>query len=715
VGIGTTDPLFTLDVSGNIRTTGGIRNTAGTVSAPSYTFFNDLSMGLYDPTSNELGITTAGVERARVDLSGLRMMNGTFRNLSGTVSAPSYTFFNDLSMGLYDPSSNVLGFVTSGVERMRIASNGNVGIGTANPGFPLEISSTVLAGTANSLFLRNSATADVSNNVRILFGPSAQSGTGQAYIESGFDLSTTNGPGYLALGTYTAGAASIAERMRIKSNGNVGIGMSNPNSLLNILGTESPCNSTQIGVPTSDTLFSVVSRCAYSSTDRVMMEIGARDRAAGNANTPYKYRFGFSNTASPTSGGAFIIQAVMPTDGLYNTDVVVERMRISPGGNVGIGTTNPVNLLDISGTSGGTLSTIALRGGSTSTYTGIDFFTSANSYVGSISYGNSAVGISSAQNNFMFYYGNRSLVFLGSNANEYMRITGTGNVGIGRTSPGVALDISGACRTSLGFNATTAYTIGNIRLTAGGLDNIAQFDPIVFGIGNPVAEAMRITADARLCINTASQPANYYLFVNGAAGGVGGYTNTSDSRIKKNIRDLSDNECLDILRLIEPKTYNYIDPTRGDETVYGFIAQQIHQVLPYATPIGTFPVPNILMTGDLSDNVVTLPTPIFDTFDVSLSIGFGSNGSFTRIVQPLTSNSFRLLEPLPDGNTSNVFVYGNVVNDFHMLQKDAIFTVNVAATQELDRQLQAAKGKIQQLEDTLSNVITRLSALEQPA
>jgi hypothetical protein len=315
----------------------------------------------------------------------------------------------------------------------------------------------------------------------------------------------------------------------------------------------------------------------------------------------------------------------------------------------------------------------------------------------------------------MFYYGNRSLVFLGSNANEYMRITGTGNVGIGRTSPGVALDISGACRTSLGFNATTAYTIGNIRLTAGGLDNIAQFDPIVFGIGNPVAEAMRITADARLCINTASQPANYYLFVNGAAGGVGGYTNTSDSRIKKNIRDLSDNECLDILRLIEPKTYNYIDPTRGDETVYGFIAQQIHQVLPYATPIGTFPVPNILMTGDLSDNVVTLPTPIFDTFDVSLSIGFGSNGSFTRIVQPLTSNSFRLLEPLPDGNTSNVFVYGNVVNDFHMLQKDAIFTVNVAATQELDRQLQAAKGKIQQLEDTLSNVITRLSALEQPA
>jgi hypothetical protein len=74
------------------------------------------------------------------DTSGAQLTNGVFRNQVGTVSAPSYTFINDLSMGLYDPSTNVLGFVTSGLERMRIANNGNVGIGTANPGNQLELS-----------------------------------------------------------------------------------------------------------------------------------------------------------------------------------------------------------------------------------------------------------------------------------------------------------------------------------------------------------------------------------------------------------------------------------------------------------------------------------------------------------------------------------------------------------------------------------------------
>jgi hypothetical protein len=58
-----------------------------------------------------------------------------------------------------------------------------------------------------------------------------------------------------------------------------------------------------------------------------------------------------------------------------------------------------------------------------------------------------------------------------------------------------------------------------------------------------------------------------------------------------------------------------------------------------------------------------------------------------------------------DSSEPEIFVYGREVDDFHSLNKDAIFTVNVAATQEIDRQLQAAKVQIASLE-------TRLTTLE---
>jgi hypothetical protein len=38
-------------------------------------------------------------------------------------------------------------------------------------------------------------------------------------------------------------------------------------------------------------------------------------------------------------------------------------------------------------------------------------------------------------------------------------------------------------------------------------------------------------------------------------------------------------------------------------------------------------------------------------------------------------------------NTSTIFAYGTKVSDFHTLNKDYLFTLNFAATQELDRRL----------------------------
>ena len=45
-----------------------------------------------------------------------------------------------------------------------------------------------------------------------------------------------------------------------------------------------------------------------------------------------------------------------------------------------------------------------------------------------------------------------------------------------------------------------------------------------------------------------------------------------------------------------------------------------------------------------------------------------------------------------------IFVYGQQVDDFHFLKKDAIWTVATSALQEVDRQLQAEKARNDALE-----------------
>ena len=55
-----------------------------------------------------------------------------------------------------------------------------------------------------------------------------------------------------------------------------------------------------------------------------------------------------------------------------------------------------------------------------------------------------------------------------------------------------------------------------------------------------------------------------------------------------------------------------------------------------------------------------------------------------------------------------IFIYGKKVNDFHNLNKNAIWTIATAALQEVDRQLQAEKAKVAILETELAAIKTHL-------
>jgi hypothetical protein len=83
---------------------------------------------------------------------------------------------------------------------------------------------------------------------------------------------------------------------------------------------------------------------------------------------------------------------------------------------------------------------------------------------------------------------------------------------------------------------------------------------------------------------------------------------------------------------------------------------------------------------------------------------------FITFTEVIDDNSLRIEEDL--SKWTQLFVYGQRVDDFVFVQKDAIWTVATAALQEVDRQLQAEKEKVTTLETQLASVLTRLDALE---
>ena len=193
---------------------------------------------------------------------------------------------------------------------------------------------------------------------------------------------------------------------------------------------------------------------------------------------------------------------------------------------------------------------------------------------------------------------------------------------------------------------------------------------------------------------------------------VGGTLGASDERIKKEIVDVEDGSALDALRLLKPKKYKYVDEVqRGSEPVWGFIAQQVRETLPYATQSRTECLPNIYELANVSaSNVIT-----FSNFDTS---NLESNAMVLKlydvddaehlvnITEVVDEHSVRVDKDLSEWTDGDkIFVYGQRVDDFVFLKKDAIWTVATSALQEVDRQLQAEKARNDALE-------ARISALE---
>ena len=287
---GSANQVLTTDAAGSLSwTTPGsgsfpLLAPNGTAGAPSYAFSAGTNTGMFMNGVGTLAFATAGSTQMVIDSSG-RVGIGTtvpsltlnvigqakFETSSGSMNQP-LTVRNSAGGTL---ASTSLLFETSSTDKARLAagsdaaggwlslatrqgtglvdalyisSAGRVGIGTSDPGDSLEVIGSANGSGAGHIIVRNltdgtaafgAVSARNSSSVEIQMGTASSLYTqysaipgGSGYLRTGSSagLSLISGHGSGLIRFYTAGYTSADEKMRIATDGSVGIGTTSPST-----------------------------------------------------------------------------------------------------------------------------------------------------------------------------------------------------------------------------------------------------------------------------------------------------------------------------------------------------------------------------------------------------------------------------------------------------------------------------------------------------
>lgn len=524
-----TSRLYIQDYTGNVgigTTSPESRLSIGNVGSPDYS--------VYVNTGADNGIYSTGIN---VGIQGETIEGG-----SGVYGINQNNGYGVNGYSL----SGTGGYFTSNSGYALITGTGNVGVGLTNPGSKLHIASpTAPASTVrigswanilsyNGTYLTHNTTLNAGGSLAI-----NAAGSGTSYINLG---SNSANNGFISFAT---GAVSTVptEYMRLTSDGRLGIGTTSPSTSLNV-STTTANDGITLGNGTTWT-----------------RQISGTVATGGYNPIVTSGDNGIIYSGGTAGSGSFIIAPWSTT---------ISGIKINSSGNVGIGTTNPLSLLNIKGTTDVSLTThgLAVFGDPTTDNIGID----QNEIMARSNGALSALFLNQEGGN---------VIINGSN--------GVGNVGIGTNTANARLSIGNYVATGyldtyaeyqiLLFNGTTALNSYGLGIKS---------NTIVFNSGGGGFSFDKAGASSLMVIDTAGNVGinttapTYKLQVVGTF-----YAGGSSREYKENIIPLT----LDSSRIyeLEPKTYDYKDKYKdlgkklSGGRQFGLIAEDVYKIYPELT------------------------------------------------------------------------------------------------------------------------------------
>ena len=415
--------------------------------------------------SQSYGVIGSG--RARAGPAGSFGIGGYFKAGAAVLGNPSITLTK--SVGLIadvgsdqNGTNNIFEGRYSGAVKFLIDGSGNVGIGTTNPGTKLEVSGGLIRA-------RNGL--DIDADTKITGNYSANGNYEYTYLNmynsanASINIGTRHGAGYIS---FESGNGAYTERMRITNTGNVGIGTTNPGYALDVSGSMRTGGFLYLPgrpggiIANGTTIFGydqngVGNNKGYVGTQTATdfyMETNAAARMVILANSG---NVGI-NTISPLAplhvAGAYAGNAATIIDQLNGGDIFtasasgITKFVIANNGNVGIGATPTTAKLQVAGG----VNLTGINPNASSFTVGIN--STIDGYYGAISLSNYGGGgvIQTAGggsgNDLFFKAQSTGAQHFFTNGTEKLTILNGGNVGIGTTNPGSALDIVGGIHTT---------------------------------------------------------------------------------------------------------------------------------------------------------------------------------------------------------------------------------------------------------------------------
>ena len=436
LGIGTTAPGHPLVVVGSADKGISLLNDSYTEVLHMRQEAGDSAMVIFkDGGSNKIMLTSRPNNHSWFNVSGGNVGIGTDSSITSKLKVEASTDGDKLSLEntstggrafwtwvegasygvtqqMYDNTNTLKVFIRSYGDSY--FTGGNFGIGTAVPGnFHSSGNRLVIgdgSGEQGMTIYSSSTTGGVIN-----FADIATTGSYQGRII--YNHSTNDM-------TFHGGGGG-AERVRIKSDGNVGIGTASPGSVLQIHATRT--SSTNVAaLILSDNVTGTQTNGVYKAIRSI----------SNGANSVSEIRFMETDGTNNNTSIAFATAAV--AGGL------TERMRVNQSGSVGIGTTAPATTLDVNGV------------------------TTARDYIrlGASAVHGSLTWLSSSPARLILFGASGRKLSLGSNgAYDKVTLDLNGNVGIGDTTPNYKLDVNGTFRVT--GAATFDSSIGFATVLAG--------------------------------------------------------------------------------------------------------------------------------------------------------------------------------------------------------------------------------------------------------